>query len=995
MNRRHRGVWVGLRAAALCAALAGASVVGPVAVAVATAASPSGEQRVTLPQAAPHVPAGVAELGAVPLDQVVHLDVALAGQDPTALARAVAAVSTPGSPDYHHYLTSAQFAAEFGPAPSEVTRVSSALRAEGLHVGTPAAGSVLLPVTGTAAAVSSAFSTPLEAVQAPHQARAFVNTAAPQVPAALAGAVTAVIGLNGLAQEHSMLRTRTYTTPGRTAPTPSSTAGPESPAPAPTPTPAPAPAPAPVQGHATVAHVGNPQACPAAAGTAGGGSYTSTQMASIFGLDQLFGQGRTGIGQTIAVVEFEQYLQSDFETFESCYGLANSIRNVEIDGGAGGPPSGQGEAALDTEIAAVNAPSASLVVYEAPNSQTDVSALDVYDRIASDDDAQVVTTSWGDCESIVGAGDVQTEGQIFARMAMQGQTVIAAAGDSGSADCYSYPSGDYDTSLAVDDPGSQPDVVSAGGTAMESASAASQVVWNDCYNASDGMDIAGCSASNAGAGGGGYSSQWPLNPGQSTPPGFPGPGGATDPCHNPAGCRSVPDLSYPSSPTAGSVVAYSSYDGGWTAFGGTSIAAPTGAGLFADTNQGCYARLGNVGPALYANGNSSNFFDVTSGNNDLTDSNGGLFPAGPGYDAASGLGSPIDQNLSLALQGADGCPSVASVSPNTGPISGGGAVTISGGGFANATSVTFGSVGPGQILARTATSITVVPPGAHGPQCVDVTVANSQGVSATSAADQFGYDGDLNCGQGYRFVASDGGIFDYGDAGFWGSTGSLHLNAPVVGMAVTPSTDGYWMVASDGGIFDYGDAPFDGSMGGRHLNKPIVGMAATPDGGGYWLVASDGGIFSFGNARFYGSTGSQHLNKPIVGMAATPDGGGYWLVAADGGIFSYGDAAFHGSTGSLVLNSPVVGMAADPDGGGYWLVAADGGIFDYGTAGFFGSAGSLRLNKPVVGMAASPDGRGYWLVAADGGIFTYGDAAFFGSAGGMALNKPIVGMSST
>ena len=246
---------------------------------------------------------------------------------------------------------------------------------------------------------------------------------------------------------------------------------------------------------------------------------------------------------------------------------------------------------------------------------------------------------------------------------------------------------------------------------------------------------------------------------------------------------------------------------------------------------------------------------------------------------------------------------------------------------------------------------------------------------------------------GYRFVASDGGIFDYGDTTFWGSTGSLHLNAPVVGMAVTPSTNGYWMVASDGGIFNYGDAKFFGSMGGRHLNKPIVGMAATADGGGYWLVAADGGIFTFGNAAFLGSAGSMRLNKPIVGMAATPDGHGYWLVASDGGIFSYGDAVFHGSTGSLVLNSPVVGMAVGPGGNGYWLVASDGGVFDYGSAGFFGSAGSIRLNRPVVGMAAGPGGNGYWLVASDGGIFSYGSASFFGSTGSIRLNQPIVGMS--
>ena len=100
--------------------------------------------------------------------------------------------------------------------------------------------------------------------------------------------------------------------------------------------------------------------------------------------------------------------------------------------------------------------------------------------------------------------------------------------------------------------------------------------------------------------------------------------------------------------------------------------------------------------------------------------------------------------------------------------------------------------------------------------------------------------------------------------------------------------EGYWLVASDGGIFSYGDAQFYGSTGALHLNKPIVGMAATPDGSGYWLVASDGGIFSYGDAQFYGSTGAIHLAQPIVAMAAMPDGGGYWFSAADGGLFNYG-----------------------------------------------------------------------------------------------------------
>jgi hypothetical protein len=246
---------------------------------------------------------------------------------------------------------------------------------------------------------------------------------------------------------------------------------------------------------------------------------------------------------------------------------------------------------------------------------------------------------------------------------------------------------------------------------------------------------------------------------------------------------------------------------------------------------------------------------------------------------------------------------------------------------------------------------------------------------------------------GYRFTASDGGVFTYGNQPFCGSTGGIHINQPVVGIANTADAGGYWTVARDGGIFSFGDARFFGSTGAVRLNAPIVGMAATRDDGGYWLVASDGGIFSYGDAQFYGSAGALHLNAPIVGMAATPDDGGYWLVASDGGIFNYGDAKFYGSTGALHLNRPVVGLAATADGGGYWLVASDGGIFNYGDATFYGSTGALHLNAPIVGLASTPSGRGYWLAATDGGIFSYGDAPFYGSTGSIHLNAPIVGMS--
>ncbi len=185
-----------------------------------------------------------------------------------------------------------------------------------------------------------------------------------------------------------------------------------------------------------------------------------------------------------------------------------------------------------------------------------------------------------------------------------------------------------------------------------------------------------------------------------------------------------------------------------------------------------------------------------------------------------------------------------------------------------------------------------------------------------------------------------------------------------MGMTATPTGRGYWLVASDGGVFSFGDAAFYGSTGSIHLNQPIVGMAATPTGRGYWLVASDGGIFSFGDAAFYGSTGSIHLNQPIVGMAATPTGRGYWLVASDGGVFSFGDAAFYGSTGSIHLNQPIVGMASTPDRGGYWLVASDGGLFTFGDAAFHGSLGGS--GRTVLGVVVTPSTSGYSLVQTNG-----------------------------
>jgi len=139
-------------------------------------------------------------------------------------------------------------------------------------------------------------------------------------------------------------------------------------------------------------------------------------------------------------------------------------------------------------------------------------------------------------------------------------------------------------------------------------------------------------------------------------------------------------------------------------------------------------------------------------------------------------------------------------------------------------------------------------------------------------------------GMGYSFVSICGAgpdlgpqvtaTYAFGNASAPGP--AVTSNVPLVG-AAADGAEGYWEVAADGGIFSFGDAAFHGSMGGTPLNAPIVGMAATPSGHGYWEVAADGGLFDFG-AAFYGSRGGQTGVDHFFAIVPTPDGGGYLLT---------------------------------------------------------------------------------------------------------------------
>ncbi len=260
---------------------------------------------------------------------------------------------------------------------------------------------------------------------------------------------------------------------------------------------------------------------------------------------------------------------------------------------------------------------------------------------------------------------------------------------------------------------------------------------------------------------------------------------------------------------------------------------------------------------------------------------------------------------------------------------------------------------------------------------------------------------------GYWLVGSDGGIFSFGSAQFYGSTGSLHLQRPVVGITPTANRGGYWLVASDGGIFAFGNAGYYGSIPGsglkpagsglpHSLNAPIVGMVPSDDGGGYFMVASDGGVFAFGDAHFAGSCpGIGGCRGAAVAVVPDATGNGYWVVTSIGAVYTFGDAVNYGQPGPQSSN--ITSAAATSDAAGYWILDGAGQVFPFGDAASLGGmpAGSAGGFDPASAIFAASDGGGYWVVTALGQVSSFGDAPADGDMSGTHLNGPIVAASGS
>jgi hypothetical protein len=629
-----------------------------------------------------HVPHGSIALGSMRGDQRISFAVAIAPPDPKALATYASAVSTPGNPLFHHYMSAPAFAAAFAPSTRAVSRVEGALQTLGFNMGAVPSDRLFVPVSATASTVDRALHTNLVSYRLPAGTVGWAASAAPRLPRDLASGISGVVGLDNVASP---------TTSVSTLQPASSTA-------------------ASSRGHVTSS--GAPGACLAATGAAQrSGGWTESDLAKAYGLTGLYDQGDLAAGQTIGVFELEPFLMSDVATFDRCvFGVSHTsqVAVQQLDGfNLVGP--GEGEAALDVEEISAMAPAAEIVVYEAPN--TTFGALDEYAAMISQDKANIISTSWGECEQAlaVGAPDsTELENTLFEEAATQGQTFFASAGDDGSDDCANTPfsSGSpVAPYLSVDDPGAQPYVVSVGGTSLASdrqpLGPNSETVWND--------------GSNAGSGGGGLSELWSMPEWQAAS----GVAGLAT-----SGARETPDVSASGNPSHGSTIFASSAtapaSGGqylpgargarrsyglWGTIGGTSAAAPVWAAVAAEiaasgpTGTSCSSLpstaggpdLGFIAPELYgvaAEHYSASFHDVVKGNNDVFALGKG-YEAGIGYDLASGLGSPDVTNGAAPGLAAYLCaeatgtaispplaPVIVSISPSSGPTSGGGTLLV-------------------------------------------------------------------------------------------------------------------------------------------------------------------------------------------------------------------------------------------------------------------------------------------------------------------------------
>ena len=576
-----------------------------------THAAPS-QVAVTFPTGHPAILKQSRVIGDANAQQRLSLSIGLRVPNQDALTKYVQDISRPGSVNYHRYLTAAQYEAVFSPSKATYSALQQYLQAAGFTVTHTYSHRLLMSFSGTVAQVDHTFGVTLKNYIARNGQTYYGNDTDPQLPAWLASQTESFTGLNNAVRfQHPPLQARSA---GKFT-------------------------------HASVQPTCLPQ-------DTTGAYLLPSQMATAYNLNGLYSAGYHGEGQSIALFELATFNSGDLSAYASCYGHSKTPVQTVVTGSS--TPASDGgilEVELDAQVVLSAAPQLGrLVIYEAGNDEADY--LAEWAQIVQDA-VPVVSTSWGVCENDLALGDAQAENQFFTMAAAEGQTVISASGDSGSAGCaFDSTTGGAQpyTGLSAGDPGAQPFVTSVGGTTLSVNSSTSAYTGEATWNNAMTQNYSG------GASGGGISKYWTAPSWQSAP-GVQNSHTTAAPCSAPSGsfCRETPDVSLNADPTTNSYLIYcTATQAGcdsthpWGSIGGTSAAAPMWAALFALANemsvkQGGF-NLGFVNPLLYQVGSNSpnyaaSFHDITTGNDDYNNYNSGLYPATANYDMATGLGS--------------------------------------------------------------------------------------------------------------------------------------------------------------------------------------------------------------------------------------------------------------------------------------------------------------------------------------------------------------------
>ena len=504
----------------------------------------------------------------------------------------LAELQTPGSPNFHRWLTPEQYAARFGVSDDDLNQLTAWLQGQGLTVVSVAGGRNWIAVSGAAAQIEAAFGTEIHQYAADGETH-YANAAEPSVPAALGGIVRAIRGLNDFRLKASA-RARPALSPDYTS--------------------------------ASGAH-----------------NVAPNDLATIYNIAPLYAAGTNGSGQSIVIAGQTQITLSDIQQFRTNYGLPASVPQVILVPRSRDPglsATDLAEADLDIEWSGAVARNASIIYVYAPDVMTAV-------QYAIDQNlAPVIATSYGGCEQETSTAEVAT----FRAWAQQGNaegiTWFAASGDAGGADC----DDSQNSGLAVDVPASIPELTGVGGTEFQEGTGH---FWNSANAAGDGSVLSyipetawndSARDGSPSASGGGESILF-TKPSWQTGPGVPA-----------DNARNVPDVALSASPehdgylvyTSGSVQVYGGTSFGSPIFAGIATLLNE---YLVSTGQQPAAGLGNINPNLYsfAQTTPSAFHDITTGNNIVTvtcptrsrtcSTAAVGYSAGPGYDMVTGLGT--------------------------------------------------------------------------------------------------------------------------------------------------------------------------------------------------------------------------------------------------------------------------------------------------------------------------------------------------------------------